>query len=118
MTEAATVVKVGGSLFDLPNLRERLRSFLKSLDASAVLLIPGGGRATDVIRDLDRRHSLGEEASHWLALRSLSLNAHVLAELLSPARVVHDLHDSRTPGCSKREGEVPAEPASVKTVRL
>ncbi len=77
-----TVVKVGGSLYDLPDLGARLRNWLNTLTASKVLLIPGGGRTADVIREFDRVHGLGEKIAHELALRSLTLNAWFLAELL------------------------------------
>jgi aspartokinase-like uncharacterized kinase len=86
----ATVVKVGGSLFDLPDLGPRLRRWLAAEVRANVLLVPGGGAAADVVRDLDRRHALGEERSHWLALRALTLNAHFLASLLPGARVTDD----------------------------
>lgn len=77
-----TVVKVGGSLFDLPDLAARLRQFIAGLGTTEILLVPGGGKTTDAIRQLDQVHDLGEEASHWLALRSMALNAHFLAVLL------------------------------------
>jgi aspartokinase-like uncharacterized kinase len=82
------VVKVGGSLFDLPDLRTRLVGFLGSLGDAKVLLVPGGGPAADVIRVLDRIHDFGEEASHWLAIHALSLNARFLQKLL-PNSPVH-----------------------------
>ncbi len=82
MTSAPIIVKVGGSLFNLPDLGARLIRWLDELAVPEVVLIPGGGATADVIRDLDRRHALGEEKSHWLALRALQLNAHFLAELL------------------------------------
>jgi aspartokinase-like uncharacterized kinase len=72
------VVKVGGSLYDWPGLAATLRAWINAAPARVVLL-PGGGDGADVIRELDRVHRLGEEASHWLALRVLSLNAHLLA---------------------------------------
>jgi aspartokinase-like uncharacterized kinase len=84
------VVKVGGSLYDLPDLAPRLRRWLAGL-AGPVLLVPGGGATADVVRDLDRRHGLGEDKAHWLALRSLTVNAHFLAALLPATRVVEDL---------------------------
>jgi aspartokinase-like uncharacterized kinase len=84
------VVKVGGSLFDLPDLGPRLRGWLATRAASDVLLVPGGGAAADVVRDLDRCHALGEEKAHWLALRALTLTAHFLAELLPGASVLAD----------------------------
>ena len=86
-----TVVKVGGSLFDLPDLRERLRAFLIRLDDPNVLLVPGGGGAADVIRELDRVHHLGEEASHWLAIEALSLNTQWLQVLLPELTIVADI---------------------------
>ncbi len=89
------VVKVGGSLFDLPDLRARLSHWFGTeahvQPPASVVLVPGGGPTTDVIRALDRRHHLGEEAAHWLALRALSLNAHFLANLLPRAVVVAEL---------------------------
>ncbi len=77
-----TVVKVGGSLFDLPDLRDRLSRFFATLDAGQIWIFPGGGATTDAIRAFDRVHHLGEEASHWLAIQALSVNASFLCELL------------------------------------
>src|SRR5262249_31826810 len=37
----------------------------------------------DVVRAFDERFRLGDEAAHWLALRALTVNAHLLAELVS-----------------------------------
>lgn len=96
-----TVVKVGGSLFDLPDLKTRLAAVLGSITDS-LLVVAGGGPAADVVRDYDRIHRLGDESAHWLALRACSLNAALLAQLLDlpvtvdvPAqasRAVVDLH--------------------------
>jgi 5-(aminomethyl)-3-furanmethanol phosphate kinase len=85
------VIKVGGSLYDLPDLGPRLRrSIAEQLAGTRVVLVPGGGPLVEAIRHLDRRHGLGEETSHWLALRALSVNAHFLASLL-PACVIGDV---------------------------
>jgi aspartokinase-like uncharacterized kinase len=85
---ALLVIKVGGSLYDLPDLGPRLRRFLAALGEGDRLLVPGGGPTADVVRAFDRDHHLGPEPSHWLALRACTLNAHFLARLLSGARVV------------------------------
>jgi aspartokinase-like uncharacterized kinase len=82
------IVKVGGSLYDLPDLGPRLRGWLAGLGTRHILLVPGGGAAADLVRKLDSVHGLGEEAAHWLALRSLSLTAHFLAGLVPGAAVV------------------------------
>jgi aspartokinase-like uncharacterized kinase len=77
--QSLRVVKVGGSLFDMPDLGARLRSWL---GGARTLLVPGGGATADAIRNLDRVHRLGEEAAHWLALHALSVNAQFLARML------------------------------------
>ena len=82
------VVKVGGSLFDLPDLRARLRDFLATLEDANVLLVPGGGAMADAVRAFDRVHRLGEEASHWLAIQAMSLNGWFLQSLLPESRMV------------------------------
>jgi aspartokinase-like uncharacterized kinase len=89
------VVKVGGSLFELDELATRLGRFLETLAPQPVVLVPGGGSTANLVRDLDRRHRLGEEASHWLALRALGLNAWFLASVLPSAgpAVVESLAD-------------------------
>lgn len=84
----AAVVKVGGSLFDLPDLGQRLQDWLARQASGALLLIPGGGPVADVVRQYDRVHGLGEERAHWLALMALTLNAHFLASFLPRAVVV------------------------------
>src|SRR5439155_8942930 len=81
---AMIVVKVGGSLFDHPALGPGLREFVESLAPKEVLLVPGGGPVADAVRELDRVHGLGEEASHWLALRGLSVTAGMMESLLGP----------------------------------
>lgn len=86
------VVKVGGSLFDWPDLGPRLREFLATL-GDDTLIVPGGGAIANAIRQLDATHGLGEEVAHWLALRAMSLNAHVLAELLDAESKVVDPFD-------------------------
>ena len=89
MSASITVVKVGGSLYDLPDLGVRLSRWLVENSASnRVVLVPGGGSVVDAICHLDRCHGLGEETSHWLALRALTVNAHFLAALL-PQSSVH-----------------------------
>jgi aspartokinase-like uncharacterized kinase len=98
MTKSLTVVKVGGSLFNLPDLASRLRAWLDREVSGPALLVPGGGQAVEALRRLDRAHRLGQEACHWLALRLVTVNAHLLAALLDEAEVSGDLA-SWTDGC-------------------
>jgi aspartokinase-like uncharacterized kinase len=85
------VVKVGGSLYDLPDLRARLEGWLDAERArqpgAALVLVPGGGPTADAVRTLDAAQSLGQEAAHWLALRGLTLNAWMLQTLLASSHI-------------------------------
>jgi 5-(aminomethyl)-3-furanmethanol phosphate kinase len=94
MVRPLTVVKIGGSLYDLPDLSLRLQRWL--LRTPDALLVPGGGPTADVVRRFDQIHGLGEERAHWLALDALQLNAHFLAWLLPAARIVD--HPERAAG--------------------
>jgi 5-(aminomethyl)-3-furanmethanol phosphate kinase len=76
------VMKLGGSLFDLPDLKSRFEKWRTTLGDRRILLVPGGGPACDVIRQYDRTHALGESASHWLAIGMMGINARFLAALL------------------------------------
>lgn len=88
------VVKVGGSLFDLPDLGARLRAVFEALTDSRLLLIAGGGAVADVVRGWDETHALGDEAAHWLAIRAMSLGEELLSALLPEARVVSNRADA------------------------
>lgn len=92
------VVKVGGSLYDLPDLGRRLKRFLEESGDPDSLLVPGGGPAADVVRAYDRTHALGDVAAHWLALRACQLNSHLLRALLPGTPLVDDPTRHRGPG--------------------
>jgi aspartokinase-like uncharacterized kinase len=84
----AHVVKIGGSLFDCPDLAPRLREWLSVHAARETILVPGGGRLVDIIRDLDRTHGIGDEVAHQMALRALTMNAELLAALIPDSCVI------------------------------
>jgi len=97
-----TVVKVGGSLFDNPQLGPNLRAWLAAqgwilepkspdLPERPVLLIPGGGDFAEAVRKLDRIHGLRKQAAHRIALQSLTVSAQFLHHLLPEAQLVSDL---------------------------
>lgn len=82
------VFKLGGSLLERPGLAVMLREILARRENSGVVLVVGGGRTADLVRDWDRDHSLGDEAAHWLALDAMRLNEQLIRILLPEARPV------------------------------
>lgn len=122
------VAKVGGSLFDLPDLRDRLTQWIRSQSYPHILLVPGGGNGAEVVRQFDELHQIGSEASHWLAVRVLTVNAHFLGELLgvpvvatatnNPIAVV-DPHafcaaDERNPGSLPHNWDVTSDSIAAR----
>ena len=52
-----------------------------------VLIVPGGGRFADAVRDADRRVGLLDEAAHWMAVLAMDQYAYLLASRI-PGAVV------------------------------
>ncbi len=76
------VVKVGGSLYDHPKLKDGLKAWLAARPEAHVLIVPGGGDFAEAVRRLDTVHGLGDQVAHELALRSLDTATMFLAGLL------------------------------------
>ncbi len=74
-----SVVKLGGSLLEAPDLVERVSDLAKL--APGALWVVGGGAVADVVRDWDARYALGDERAHRLALAAMNFNARLLEEL-------------------------------------
>jgi aspartokinase-like uncharacterized kinase len=91
---AVRVVKIGGSLLDWPGLPARSPGIIKNRNNAHTILIVGGGRVADVVRGLDRRHGLGDERAHAMALRALDLSAHLLAAIVPGLAVVESLEEA------------------------
>ncbi len=83
-----TVIKVGGSLYDLPDLGVRLTQLLATMTATRCALIPGGGPIADLVRDWQPRFALTEDDAHHLAIGALDFNALLLARLIAGSCVV------------------------------
>jgi 5-(aminomethyl)-3-furanmethanol phosphate kinase len=97
MNEHVSVIKVGGSLLDWPELPHRLTLFLdgqRSRSASRrSILIAGGGAAADLVRRLDRDHPLDDETAHRLAIHAMDLTARFLAAILPGSVTIDRLPD-------------------------
>src|SRR5450755_1821567 len=86
MNRPLAVVKIGGSLYDMPDLQQRFQewwlAWLREAPGSDMIFVPGGGAAADAVRLMDQAHHLGEERSHWLALEAMRLNTDFLRSSL------------------------------------
>ena len=84
---ALRVVKVGGSLWDLPQLAEVLPRWIATQPPARNVLVAGGGAWAEEIRHLDRLRGLSPMAAHWLAIRAMSLTGWLLCHMLQACGV-------------------------------
>lgn len=92
---APVVLKLGGSLLTIPDLMNRLEAVIYRLRPSPVLIVPGGGAAADVIRDLDRKLLLSPEKAHRDSIAAMSYNAALLCRLNKSLRLVRHHDEAR-----------------------
>lgn len=90
----ATVVKVGGSLALYP---EKLRALCAKLSEIStkhkLIVVPGGGGFADLVRDLDKRFSLSNEASHRMAILGMDQYGVLLSDLMLCSCSVNQLEN-------------------------
>ncbi len=106
---APRVVKLGGSLLDDADWPRRLRAWLADQAPTPTVLIVGGGRLVDVLRDWHAAHRLGETRSHWLAIRAMSVTARVAHSLLPDAKLAEDWTSLRTE-CDRATRQIVFDP--------
>lgn len=86
------VIKLGGSLLDLPDLPVRFNRYRKKIiqnnPPQQLLLIVGGGQGADQVRHYNRLFQLGDHHGHWLAIRAMAFNAHCVAHILGDSEIV------------------------------
>ena len=90
---ALRVIKIGGSLFTFSGLVPTFQSWLGAQPAAVNILVAGGGSLADVVRDAERRFSLGDATCHWLCVDLLDVSARLLAGLLPTSRFAVTLDD-------------------------
>lgn len=95
METRTTVVKIGGSLLSSPNLPQRLRAWLAkqstSHPATHFVLVVGGGRWADNVRELDAHSEIGQERAHWICIELMDVTAGLLSAMLPELSTVSAL---------------------------
>lgn len=79
--KAIRVVKLGGSLLDVPNLRERVLVWLAREPAMQSLIVVGGGEFVEALRRYAEVHRLGTVWCHTACLDLMNHSAAMLAAI-------------------------------------
>jgi aspartokinase-like uncharacterized kinase len=89
-----TLIKVGGSLFDLPDLPHRLHELFAS--AGRKVLLFGGGDDVDALRRRTSTNAISEEDAHWEAIRLMSNSAVMQSRRWPLAHIIHSFDELMT----------------------
>lgn len=75
------VIKIGGSLLELVDLKSRLIKWQLSESTWHNVYVVGGGRLVDQIRRLEQVHGLDNQVCHDLAMSTLNITAQFIGML-------------------------------------
>ncbi|MCH2114746.1 MAG: hypothetical protein MK171_07550 [Pirellulales bacterium] len=84
------VVKVGGSLLDLPDLADRIRHWLAAQSAAHHILIAGGGPLADQMRQWHQQRPIREASAHWMCIDLMTVTAHLLHDRMPEIPLIED----------------------------
>jgi 5-(aminomethyl)-3-furanmethanol phosphate kinase len=82
------VVKLGGSLLDMPDLALRLRAWIAAQSPCDTILVVGGGKLADAIRQAQIQHGFSDSVAHWLCVRTMAIQAEMLLAMLPEVRLL------------------------------
>ena len=77
-----TIIKVGGSVLDLPDLNGRLQNWLQQFELTPAWVICGGGEYADSIRARQPWAEWCDAEAHDLAVLAMDANTYETAELV------------------------------------
>jgi aspartokinase-like uncharacterized kinase len=90
------VIKVGGSLAEDP---ERLKALCRKLSELAkkyaVIVVPGGGRFADVVRDFEQRFALSSGVSHRMAILGMDQFGLLLSDIMPNSHLFYRLENAK-----------------------
>jgi aspartokinase-like uncharacterized kinase len=92
-----TVIKLGGAACrDTETRRQALQAIGLLARRRSILVIPGGGAFADQVRLAQCAQGFSDDAAHWMAILAMDQVAHVIAEELDGAELIHHRQDVAT----------------------
>lgn len=75
------IIKIGGSMLLRDNLASAVNHWLSAHPAEQTMIIIGGGKLIDAVRELDQNHKMASEQTHWMCVDLLTATARFAADL-------------------------------------
>jgi hypothetical protein len=87
------VVKLGGSLLTMPNLKQKFQKWLRENPHPLTLIIVGGGPVVDAVRQVHLANPLSEEFAHWVCIDLLQHTARIAYQVLGNVDLMETMDD-------------------------
>jgi aspartokinase-like uncharacterized kinase len=84
------VIKLGGSLFHTPELRQWLELLDSASQQETVVIVPGGGPFADEVRHAQRLHRFSDSSAHHMALLAMAQFGLLIADLAPESQVFYN----------------------------
>jgi aspartokinase-like uncharacterized kinase len=85
------VIKIGGRLSRIPGALERVCAAVQEASREhSVIVVPGGGRFADAVRDFERQVPVSPDTAHWMAILAMDQYGHALADRIRGAELVEE----------------------------
>jgi len=92
------VLKIGGSLAEYPASLRRLCKELVSFSKDyEILVVPGGGKFADVVRNFDKNYNLSNTLTHKMAILAMDQFGLFLSDITPNSYVSHSLEKVKNP---------------------
>ncbi|MCJ7479041.1 MAG: hypothetical protein MUP63_02575 [Candidatus Nanohaloarchaeota archaeon QJJ-7] len=72
------VVNIGGATLQSKEVIEQILPVMERY-GSEIVVVPGGGKVADVVREMDEDLGLSDEKAHWAAIRGMDVMGEMLA---------------------------------------
>ncbi|MEZ5336203.1 MAG: amino acid kinase [Methanolobus sp.] len=83
---------------DSPSIVKSLQDYFSKDEKHSILIVPGGGVFANHVRSISEKCSIGDDASHWMAILSMEQYAYYLVDKTGIS-AVNDI-DNLKPGVS------------------
>lgn len=87
------IVKLGGSLLTMPNLKQKFQKWLHENPHPLTLIIVGGGPVVDAVRQVHLANPLSEEFAHWVCMDLLQHTARIAHQVLGNVDLIETMAD-------------------------
>ena len=91
------IVKLGGSLYNTPQLELWMQALTQYSEQDSIVIVPGGGPFCDQVRHAQRHHNLHDKSAHHMAILAMKQFGLLLADIAPTCHILSTLMPTPSP---------------------